>query len=151
MGVLTAQALTRGMTVETTQSNAESNPKARTDLSISAPSPREAIAIAPKPPRGELIEKSLVERQAAFIFISLRQAILTFPTKYARRIVGLRMLTEAKQILRRTAHEFLTELAGFPEKAIDPNWLQSIELRYGKSEDPSSIKRPRDQGRAGEG
>ncbi len=62
MGVLTAQALTRGM-IEKQLVDAELT-KARTDLA-KARHHREAIAIAQA--RGELIEKSLVERQAAFI------------------------------------------------------------------------------------
>ncbi len=61
--------------------------------------------------RGELIEKSLVARQAAFIFVSLRQSVLAFPSRYARRMVGLPSEHEAKQFLTRAAHEFLTELA----------------------------------------
>ena len=37
--------------------------------------------------RGQLIEKSLVERQASFLLISLRQKLLNFPAAYARRIL----------------------------------------------------------------
>ena len=79
------------------------------------------------PPLGELIEKSLVTRQAQFILICLRQAIINFPTRYARHVVGIADEHQAKQILTRAAHEFLTELASFPEKAINPNWLESLE------------------------
>ena len=77
--------------------------------------------------RSELIEKSLVARQAQYIFICLRQAILNFPTLYARRVVGIADEHQAKQVLTNAAHEFLTELADFPNKTIHPNWLQSIE------------------------
>ena len=34
--------------------------------------------------RGELIERKLVERQAAFIFIALRQKILSLPATYSK-------------------------------------------------------------------
>ena len=34
---------------------------------------------------------------------------------------------QAKAVLTKAAHEFLTELANFSEKAIDSNWLQSLE------------------------
>jgi hypothetical protein len=36
--------------------------------------------------RGELIEKKLVEKQAAFLLIAIRQRILNLPTTYARRM-----------------------------------------------------------------
>ena len=86
---------------------------------------REAMAIAER--RGELIEKSFVSRQAQYILICLRQSILNFPTRYARHVVGIADEHGAKQILTKAAHEFLTELASFSEKAINPNWLESLE------------------------
>ena len=99
------------------------------------------MAIAER--RGELIEKSLVQRQAAFTFITLRQAILNFPTLYARRVVGIADEHQAKQILTRATHEFLTELASFSEKCINPDWLETLEAdgqgqEDGKSPRPSS-------------
>jgi hypothetical protein len=39
--------------------------------------------------RGELIEKRLVEQQAAYLLVALRQRILAVPHAYARRILGL--------------------------------------------------------------
>ena len=76
---------------------------------------------------GELISRELVSRQAQYIFICLRQAILNFPTRYARHVVGIADEHQAKAVLTKAAHEFLTELASFPEKAINPNWLESLE------------------------
>jgi hypothetical protein len=109
---------------------------ARTDLTKSRHQ-REAMAIAQQ--RGDLIEKSLVTRQAQYIFITLRQAILNFPTRYARHVVGIADEHQAKQILTKAAHEFLTELASFSEKAINPNWLETLE---GNGEEPTG-KSPR--------
>jgi hypothetical protein len=97
---------------------------ARTELAQSRHQ-REAMAIAER--RGELIEKSFVSRQAQYIFITLRQAILNFPSLYARRVVGIADEHQAKAVLTKAAHEFLTELTSFSEKAIDPNWLQTLE------------------------
>ena len=97
---------------------------ARTELAKSRHH-REAMAIAER--RGELIEKSFVSRQAQYIFITLRQAILNFPTKYARHVVGIADEHRAKEVLTKAAHEFLTEIANFDSKAIDPNWLASVE------------------------
>ena len=77
--------------------------------------------------RGELISKELVSRQAAFIFTSLRQSVLNFPSTYARQMVGLTDPRQAKEALTKTAHEFLIELSNFPEKCADPGWLETLE------------------------
>lgn len=84
---------------------------------------REAMILAER--RGQLIEKRLVQRQASYIFVTLRQAILNFPSRYSRRMVGLPNEHQARQALTLAAHEFLRELAGFAEK--DPGWLASVE------------------------
>ena len=76
---------------------------------------------------GELISRQLVQRQAQYIFVCLRQAILNFPTRYAHHVVGIADEHGAKQILTKAAHEFLEELANFSEKAIDSDWLQTLE------------------------
>ena len=39
--------------------------------------------------RGELIEKSLVERQPAYLLVALRQAILNVPQTWCRRLTDL--------------------------------------------------------------
>jgi hypothetical protein len=84
---------------------------------------REAMAIAER--RGELIEKRLVQRQASYIFVTLRQAILTFPSRYSRRMVGLPNEHTARQVLTKAAHEFLEELASFPDRITDPGWMKT--------------------------
>ena len=76
--------------------------------------------------RGEL-SSSTVEKQAGFVFISLRQAILGFPGRYCRTMVGITDPRQAQEVLTRAAHEFLNELAGFAEKMTDPGWFQTLE------------------------
>jgi hypothetical protein len=95
--------------------------KARTDLARSRHH-REVMAIAKQ--RGELIEKSLIQRQVQYIFLTLRAAVLAFPAKHARHLVGIPNEHDAKLLLERAAREFLTELANFSEKSIDPDWMQ---------------------------
>ena len=105
--------------------------------------------------RGELIEKSLVSRQAQYILITLRQAILNFPTRYSRHVLGITDEHQAKTVLTKIAHEFLTELSNFSEKAIDSNWLATINgdsdsdtQNTGKPNRPSSgqeIKREQEK------
>jgi hypothetical protein len=114
---------------------------ARTELARSR-GQREAMVIAKE--RGQLIEKRLVQRQASYIFVTLRQAILNFPSRYSRRMVGLQNEHQARQALTAAAHEFLRELAGFAEKAIDPGWLASMEAdaQSQESDKPSPAAGP---------
>jgi hypothetical protein len=77
--------------------------------------------------REEVILKSLIEAQAAYIFIGLRQAILNFPTAYARRILNVSDPVKAKAVLTEVAHNLLNELKRFPEKVVDKNWLATLE------------------------
>ena len=82
---------------------------------------------AAKEKAGELLSKDLVIRQAQYIIICLRQAILNFPTRYARHVLGLSDAQQATAVLTKAAHEFLTELSNFPEKIIDPSWLETLD------------------------
>jgi hypothetical protein len=50
--------------------------------------------------RGQLVERRLIERQAAFLLIAMRQKILNLPTTYARRMVGLKDTSAAKKMLQ---------------------------------------------------
>jgi hypothetical protein len=49
--------------------------------------------------RGELIEKRLVEAQAAYLVVAMRQKILTLP-QHARKFLGLTDAAQASKILR---------------------------------------------------
>ena len=90
---------------------------------------------------GELISRQLVQRQAQYIFVCLRQAILNFPSLYARHMVGLVDEHQAKAVLTKAAHEFLTELANFSEKAINPDCLESLQTD-GQGEAAGNSLRP---------
>ena len=57
--------------------------------------------------RNELIEKSLVERQATYLLIAMRQKILNLPTTYAHRLVGLNDVREVNEVLKAAAHSML--------------------------------------------
>ena len=84
--------------------------------------------------RGELIEKRLVESQAAYIFVAFRQRILG--QSWTRRFVGLNDLREAKRLIDEMARSTLTELAQFPQAITDPNWLDEVN---GDGEKPQPI------------
>jgi hypothetical protein len=63
---------------------------------------------------------------------------LNFPTRYARHVVGIDNELQAKEVLTKAAHEFLGELASFPEKVIDPDWLKVVEADFSADEPVSS-------------
>jgi hypothetical protein len=77
--------------------------------------------------REQLNEKRLVEQQAAYLLVALRQAILNTPQTYCRRILGLEDAAEASRILREMAVSVLNEIKDLPSKAVNPNWLEELE------------------------
>jgi hypothetical protein len=76
--------------------------------------------------RGQLIEKRLVERQAAFLLLSLRQRVLAVPDRLARQLVGIDDVNNAREILRSAMLALLTELADLPSQVTNPRWLDEI-------------------------
>ena len=76
--------------------------------------------------REELIQKTLVEKQAAYLFIAMRQKILNLPQTYARRLVGLND-REISAVLEEAAHSILNEIKDLPGTATDPHWLDKVE------------------------
>jgi hypothetical protein len=56
--------------------------------------------------RGELITKKLVERQAAYLLVALRQRIMSMPSTYARRMVNLPDTKAAAAVLKEIAIRF---------------------------------------------
>ena len=82
--------------------------------------------------RGELIAKDLLEKQAAFLLVALRQKILNLLTTYARRMVGLADASAAKKMLQEMAISLLNELKDLPSKVTNPHWLRELEADEGK-------------------
>ena len=77
--------------------------------------------------RGEVVSKALVERQAAYLLVALRQRILSIPQTYSRRLLGINDVKEMNANLREMSLSMLEELRHLPERVIDPNWLQTLE------------------------
>jgi hypothetical protein len=76
--------------------------------------------------RNQLVEKELVGAQAAYLLASMRAKFLVLPTSYARACAH-KPVDEIVQILREAVTKALEELAGFPERIVDPNWLRSLD------------------------
>jgi hypothetical protein len=89
-----------------------------------------------------LIEKSLVEAQAAYLVIAMRQKILTLP-QHARKFLGLTDGAQASKILRELAISILNEIKDLPTNVTDPNWLESLE-----DDDATPTPTPRGKRRA---
>ncbi len=76
--------------------------------------------------RGQLIEKRLIERQAAFLLLSLRQRILAVPDRLARQLVNIDEVNKVRGILKDAMLALLTELADLPSKVTNPRWLDEV-------------------------
>jgi hypothetical protein len=77
--------------------------------------------------RDELIEKSLVEQQAAYLLVALRQRILNIPQTWCRRLMGVNDAARVSKILKEMAVSILNEIKDLPARVTDPNWLESLE------------------------
>lgn len=77
--------------------------------------------------RGELIEKSLVEKQAAYLLVALRQKILNVPATEARKILNIADPRQARAVLREMMIGLLGELRDLPSKVTNPHWLDELE------------------------
>ena len=82
--------------------------------------------------RGEVIEKKLVERQAAYLLVAMRQAALNIPQPYYRRILNVKEPREAKEILREAMISLLNTMKDLPKGVSNPNWLAKVEEDGGK-------------------
>lgn len=77
--------------------------------------------------RDDVIEKRLVEKQAAYLLVSLRQKILSLPQGYARKILGLTDVNQASRLLKEMSLSVLNEIKDLPQKVVDPRWLEDLE------------------------
>jgi hypothetical protein len=72
------------------------------------------------------LKMRLVERQAAFLLLSLRQRVLAVPDRLARQFVNIPDVNKARTILRDAMLALLTELADLPSKVTNPRWLDEV-------------------------
>jgi predicted thioredoxin/glutaredoxin len=82
--------------------------------------------------RGQLISKRLVEAQSAWLLIAMRQKILGMPQTYARRLVGLKDVSEVQKVLKGAAISILNEIKDLASAVTAPNWLASLEKDGGQ-------------------
>ena len=73
------------------------------------------------------IEKRLVEKQAAYLLVALRQKILNVPATEARKILNIADPRQARAVLREMMIGLLGELRDLPSKVTNPHWLDELE------------------------
>ena len=73
--------------------------------------------------RGELIEKALVERQAAFLLTALRARCMSAPSAWSRRLLNISDAREMTERLRDMMASVLEDLSNLPEKVTKPDWI----------------------------
>jgi hypothetical protein len=78
--------------------------------------------------RGELVERKLVEMQASYLLVNLRQRLLNLGV-HAHRFTGTE-ITLARQILREIGLSTLNEIRELPNCA-ESDWLQKVEEAEG--------------------
>jgi hypothetical protein len=77
--------------------------------------------------RGELVERSLVEKQLGFLLIAMRQKLLPIPSKLAARFGPEAFPREMFDVATVFIAEALREVAELPTKGVDPDWLEKLE------------------------
>jgi hypothetical protein len=96
--------------------------------------------------RGELLERKLVECQASYLLVCMRQRILRLPAECAPQLAGLTDVHDIRMALEGAARAVLEELANFPSKVTDPHWLEHIDDNGApreSEEKPAQAKTPR--------
>ena len=72
--------------------------------------------------RGELIEREVVLRQAAFLLTAMRSRCLSAPSAWARRLLNVSDPRQMVELLRSLMTNLLEELADLPERVTaDPD------------------------------
>ena len=76
--------------------------------------------------RGELVLKELVQQQAAYLLITLRQEILAAPGAWAPKLTGMKTVEQMAEALRGLTRDWLERVADMPTRVSDPDWLTRL-------------------------
>ena len=80
--------------------------------------------------RSVLVDRRLVEMQATWLLLAMRQKLMNL-TSHDHRFIGLTDLNQIKAILREIGLNVLQEVKDLP-KTVNPNWLRELEADDGK-------------------
>ena len=81
--------------------------------------------------RGTLVEKRLVEQQATWLLMAMRQKLINLGATHAHKFIGLTDINQIKAILRAIGLNVLQEVKDLPKTAT-PGWLKEVEAEEGK-------------------
>ena len=76
--------------------------------------------------RGELILRELVEAQASYLLITLRQEILAVPGAWAPMLINIKTVEQMAEALRGLTRDWLERVADMPARVSDPGWLARL-------------------------
>ena len=100
--------------------------------------------------RGQLIEKKLVQTQAAFLLVGMRQRALTLPQAYCDRLAASGDPLEVKSVLDQAMRELLSEMQELPTRIDAAEWDRFLAEQTtddgspsGSKEKPAKAKTPR--------
>ena len=110
-------------------SNSDANAQLVDERIKSVATKRKQGELALAKQRDEVIYKNLVEKQASYLMVNLRQKILNLPSTYARRFLGLTEVNLVQDLLRELSLSLLSELKDLPNTVTDPNWLLKLEKK----------------------
>jgi hypothetical protein len=85
---------------------------------------REQMLLAER--RGQLIEKKLVQTQAAFLLVGMRRAALALPQALCDRLANIADPLEAKAVLDEAVRGLLTEVADLPNRIDAEAWAKFL-------------------------
>ena len=86
----------------------------------------------------ELIPRQLVQKQAAFLVLSMRARLLAIPSEHADELLNVSDRFEMVQRLDSIVRSALETLADMPLKVTDPEWMMQLD-----DELEESSKRPK--------
>jgi hypothetical protein len=90
--------------------------------------------------RRELIDRATAIQQASFLFISIRQRLLSLATSLPRKLAG-KSPHEMKMILDRQIRECLTELSELPDRITREQWEDFVEAEKAENGEKQPAKR----------
>ena len=79
--------------------------------------------------KGELISKQHVSKQAAFLFISLRQHLLALSSELSCKIVEQGSLDQRviAELIDLDVREALDTIASLPQRVVDERWFEQLD------------------------
>ena len=93
--------------------------------------------------RGELVSKKHVVKQSAFLVLSMRARLLAIPGEHAHDLLNVSDEREMSRRLDAIIRSTLDDLAEWPLKVSDPDWMQRLDDESDGNGSELPAKRPK--------